>query len=125
MRSLSRLAPAFRQPRLNVLRSGYPPLTFAYQAGIQRASLGASRLRSYAESAALVEASRSRDVSVVNSRHQGEPSTAQLAMLVEDIKEVVKEDVGGNDAWARTLDKVLLDLETPRRKRIGGKRVTA
>ena len=58
-------------------------------------------------------------------RLQGEPSTSRLATLVEEIRQVMEDDVGGSDAWARRLNRVSLDIRSPRRKRIGGERAAA
>lgn len=119
MRSVWRLAPVVRQSRYNSVRLG---VSFALCRRLPVISTSPVLLRErhYAQSVAAAKTPDHDGSSFVDRPDHGERTAARLESLVREINKTIQQDVGGNDAWSRRLERVVLDLAVPRRRRIGG-----
>lgn len=119
MRSVFKLGRAIRQSRCDAVKSGLS-IALGRQVGVRSSFSGVSNSRRYVQSAALIRDSDQDRPPTTSRQFEGAPGVAPLESLVEDIREAIEKDVGGRDIWSQRLERVMLDLEAPRRKRIGG-----
>lgn len=122
MRSLRIAVAVARQRGRGPVRSTACTLTrrtAVSQVRLVRGSTGQQRY--YAKQALVAESDRNNATDVegpVDSylKYQLE----RVQDLVGRIEDVVRNDMGGRDAWVRRLHRVIEDLDVPRKKRIGG-----